>query len=191
MKLRPDFSKHLYRSEPANDLYELYTEEGSSYNSVKIRGIDLKNRAYGKVLVTGDYGTWVFGPQFPMPGTQSIIDPVYLSQKLEAWCDSIRILSVDKTHEAIDNYEKSSGDEEDMDPEIVEEWCDSLRKILRSTHDENEYLAQALQCQPEFLGTEDVPCSTELNPWLQVIFAAWEEMNRRETELRGGCKDVL
>ena len=130
--------------------------------------------AYGVLSVTGDYGNWIFCREF------SASPDGYVSDGY--WCEKLRIASTQKPsdydHEATREEIKEMLNEEDIDEEDKEYLEDLLDHLDEG---EERYLVYAHDNLPKGRDHEFVPLRKKLNPWLEVIFDAFEEICERKS----------
>ncbi len=133
--------------------------------------------AQGILSITGDYGNWVLCREF-IPSADGFVSDDY-------WCEKLRIFSTQK----VDDY-----DTDETRKEINErlknedEYLDGkdkryLKDLLDNLdEDEDEYKVYAYNNLPPDRDFEFIPFAKKLNPELNVIFDAFDEMCRRINE---------
>ncbi len=130
----------------------------------------------GILAVTGDYGNWIFCREFT-PSPDGFVSDSY-------WCEKLKISSTQKisdyspeeTRKEIEEKLKNAADE-DLDDNDIE----YLKDLLNQADEcEERYMVYAHDNLPNNRDHEFVPCIKKLNPWLEVIFDAFDEICRRE-----------
>jgi len=175
MNSKMDWSKHQLIEE-LNDTAKIWRlkKPDTSVQSVNFINID------GTLLVTGDYGRWSFCREFH-PGIEDV-SPHY-------WLEKIRIGSTQETGDFDAKYlqeqikdkietliETFEGDYQN------ENFAETLQfyKDLQDFDDiEPEYISYVNGDKPSCLDWEDIPTGKKMNTSLEVIFDAFNEINRR------------
>lgn len=149
----------------------------------------------GRLLVTGDYGDWVFTREF-IPGEDEPVSEGYWLEKLRisnpymefplAW-EYIKeaILKFPEEHgEKVTRYEGEYGDIEKVEYEVPEDVQDWLDELMWYAEDEDtvSYLYTAYRKTPQDIEYSNVPYSRSTPYWLDVIFDAFDEICRRIKE---------
>lgn len=129
--------------------------------------------AFGVLTVTGDYGNWVFCREFH-PSSDGSVSEHY-------WCEKARISSTqrvsdfcpDSTREKIEKLIS----EQDMDDPLRAEEIEYLNDLLSNIDDGYErYMVYAYDNQVGRFDFESIPCVKKLDPWLEAIFDAFDEI---------------
>ena len=140
----------------------------------------------GILAVTGDYGNWMFCRPFIPSKESNYVSSGYWNEKLE-------ILSTqnpyefdeEATEKEIQKYlDEDKKAEEDADEKLTEEERDYLENCLDAVDQgEHYYTAFAhMNNVGRFGDHECVPLRKKLNPWLEVIYDAYDEIVRRYKE---------
>lgn len=163
-----DWSKHILTvlQSDTTVIYTFADPETVIYKVVWIVG-------NGITAVTGDFGNWIFGAEFYPNIKQANVSYMngYLrhnsTQEISVWDDDEILESIE---DFVNNFESSYGREMDED-EL--DWIESLKN---SSHDEIDYMFTAYRETPNNIETEDVPFSKKLNPYLNSIYDAFNQM---------------
>jgi hypothetical protein len=174
-----DFSKHIhsvevYKNGDKEIRIDHFKIPDTNMNYIQFINTD-------RVLtITGDFGNWVFCRPF-VPGPKEYVSDIY-------WLEKLKILSTQvpgsydgeetakEIQELIDKGLEDYGYEGD-ELEKMKEWYTDL---LRHTDDEFEYIYHAYRgCNRPNIDNEGIPFCKKLNPWLNVIFDAFDEICRR------------
>jgi hypothetical protein len=174
-----DFSKHELIIEKSDGLlvHTLKHKEYShwyKFNFINTNGI---------MVVTGDYGNWMFCREFH-PSAEGMVSDYY-------WCEKIKISSTqepfefdaESTKEEIDAYLNGGLEEygyEGDDLETMREYYEELSDKV--TEGEFYYEAYAYGEMPYCMDTESVPNNKKIKHWLLCVFDAFEEICRRLKE---------
>jgi len=153
---------------------------GGDFKSVKFINTQ------GLMVVTGDYGHWVFSREFiPGKDDNEVCD--------RYWCEKASYNSTQElydfdpkaTHEQIEEWKKelleeSEGELSKRDKEKIEFWeeCDKLI----DQDNEGYYKVRACDLKPYFMDYDQIPYQKTLKPWLAIVFDAWEEICRQIKE---------
>lgn len=132
----------------------------------------------GRLLVTGDYGDWVFDRTFyPQPG--ATVSDSYWLEKLKISMRHTKFeLDWEAIEEALEGFiMKLEGEGVDITEEI-EEWVDGMKRATADRF-EPEFLMAAYGNIPGNMDADDVPCYREVPVWLDIVFEAFEEICRR------------
>jgi hypothetical protein len=128
----------------------------------------------GIMAVTGDYGNWIFCREFH-PSAEGFVSDSY-------WCEKLRISSTQK----ISDYDSEDTRKEmekmisNEDENLDEEDREYLKSLLDYVDEcEERYLVYAHDNLPKNRDHEFVPYIKKLNPWLEVIFDAFDEICQR------------
>lgn len=137
----------------------------------------------GIMVVTGDYGNWMFCREFH-PSPDGIVSDYY-------WCEKIEISSTqepyefdeESTVEEIKEYLNGGLEEygyEGDDLEIMRGYYEEL--LDRVTEGEFYYKAYAYSEKPDCMDVEYVPNCKKIKHWLLCVFDAFEEICLRLKE---------
>lgn len=128
----------------------------------------------GILAVTGDYGNWIFCREFH-PSVEGFVSDSY-------WCEKLRISSTQE----ISDYDPENTRREiekmptDQDENLDEEDREYLKSLLNYVDEcEERYLVYAYDNLPKNRDHEFVPHIKKLNPWLEIIFDAFDEICQR------------
>jgi len=128
----------------------------------------------GILAITGDYGNWIFCREFH-PSAEGFVSDSY-------WCEKLRMASTQKpsdydperTRKEIE--ERLAGKEEELDEDEKEYLKDLLNQVDEC---EERYMVYAYDNLPKGRDYEFIPLIKKLNPWLEIIFDAFDEICRR------------
>jgi hypothetical protein len=131
----------------------------------------------GILAITGDYGNWIFCREF-VPSAEGFVSDSY-------WCEKLRISSTqkisdydpDETRKEI--HEKLKDEDEDFDEDDKAYLNDLLNNLDEC---EERYMVYAYDNLPHNRDHEFIPLIKKLNPWLDIIFDAFDEICRRMKE---------
>ena len=174
-----DFSNHELIIETSDGLlvHTLKHKEYSQlyrFNFINTNGI---------MVVTGDYGNWMFCREFH-PSSDGMVSDYY-------WCEKLENSSTQKPFEfdsettekeikiMLNGGLEEYGYEGD-DLEIMREYYEELSDKV--TEGEFYYEAYAYGEMPYFMDTESVPSYKKIKHWLLCVFDAFEEVCRRIKE---------
>jgi len=127
----------------------------------------------GILAVTGDYGNWIFCREFH-PSKDGFVSDSY-------WCEKLRIGSTQKPSDF-----DSDGTEKEIrkmlkEEDISNEDKEYLKDIIGEVNEcEERYMVYAYDNLPKDRDPEYIPIIKKLNPWLECIFDAFEEICKRE-----------
>lgn len=178
-----DFSKHKYERLNLNDV------TGSCPATICSLHLDSEYHkvvlitANGITSVTGDFGNWVFNREFVPDSRCSDFPGAYWASKLSSYSgQSGYVYDGDKTEERI-KYLLSKEGQEEFGREWAEDEKEYLENCFRYTDSEQEYVNAAFHTRTGWFArdSDHVPYEERLNPWLEAIFDAIEEMCRRES----------
>ena len=129
----------------------------------------------GHLIVDGDYGTWIFCREF-RPSIGGSVSTSYWCEKLEA--DSTQSAMIYDSDVAVKEVKELAAKEKEYGCNIedVFSWLDDLEAAASGS--EYEYIATVMD-YPDGIETEDIPDGRIVNPRLQIIFDAFEEICRR------------
>lgn len=161
-----DFNEH--------ELLTTKTEHLTTYHLKKpgtvIQNIKFINTS-GLLIVTGDYGNWVFCREFH-PSTDSYASDAYWIEKLKhSSTQDPYIFSSEAAEKQIQDLKKNHelSDEE-------KEWLNNLERSARMG--EYSYIAKAMN-HPSSFPSEMIPKGKILTSWLLIIFDAYDEICSR------------
>ena len=174
-----DFSEHELLIKESDGLL-VHTLKHKDYN--KMYRFDFIN-TNGVMVVTGDYGNWMFCREFH-PSPDGVVSDYY-------WCEKIKIASTQEPFEF--DYEATEkeileaingglveGGFEGDDLEIMTEYYESL---LDKVHEgEFYYEAFAYGEMPYLITSGCVPNNKKIKHWLLCVFDAFEEICSRLKE---------
>ena len=128
----------------------------------------------GHLIVDGDYGTWVFCREF-MPSKEGYVSSMYWVEKLQA--DSTQQAKVFDNNQAVKQVTALTiSANENGCSEGTDIWLDEL--MYAAELSEYEYIAVIMDYPPD-IDSEDLPDGKIVNPRLNIIFDAFEEVCRR------------
>jgi len=138
----------------------------------------------GIMVVTGDYGNWVFCREFHPSATSEQVSDGYLIEKLQILsCQDPYDYDVDATllelQNNFDNYIKDCNDSEVDPDESVIEYFDECINLV---YDELDYTHYAYRERPSFMDYDEIAYVKSPKYWLQVVFDGFEEICRRLNE---------
>jgi len=179
MRTNFDFSKHELAIKKSEDFssYEL------AIPNIKMNHIKFIN-TNGLCIVTGDFFNWVFCREFHPTKDGSVSD--------QYWCEKLKISSSQNPYkwsaEECRKEIKEKIKELDEDPGFEQKEIDELKEFWNSCLNSIEdgcsiyYEAYAHGEKPNFLDHEDIPRGMVIQPYLEIIFDAFEEMCKRVKE---------
>ncbi|MBA4852049.1 hypothetical protein [Emticicia sp. BO119] len=158
-----DFSKHELTITQINEkaTTHLLKKPDTYIHSVKFTNID------GVLLVTGDFGNWVFCRSF-YPSKDEKVSDGY-------WCEKAVISSTQITHE-YDSEKTEKSIKELLQEDWNEEEKEYLNELLDHTYDGREYKDYAYNHRPSGFEYESIPYGESVKPWLKAVFDAFDEI---------------
>jgi len=134
--------------------------------------------AKGVLAVTGDYGNWIFCREFH-PSPDGFVSDSY-------WCEKLSIASTQKfsdydpkaTRLEIENRLRHDNIDEDELETDEREYLENLLEYVDEC--EERYIVYSYDHLPQGRDYEYIPIIKKLNPWLEVIFGAFDEICRRK-----------
>lgn len=169
-----DFSEHELIVEKSEGLL-VHTLKHKDYNQMYRFNFINTN---GVMVVTGDYGNWMFCREFH-PSSDGRVSDYY-------WCEKIKIASTQEPFEFDhETTEKEIRDGingglaeygyNDNELDQIIEWYE---EVLLYNIDESEqiYLSKAYDSMPSFLDYESIPHNTKIKYWLLCVFDAFDEI---------------
>lgn len=181
-----NFSNHEHRveyfkSENGDSLISVdHFQVGDSMASY----IKFTNTAHN-LVVTGDYGNWVFCRPF-IPGVNNYVSDGYWLEKLSTYSNQVYSdYDSDETANEIMILVQTGLEEygyEGDELKASKEWFSSL---LYFVDDELEYTYHAYRGdKPSFIGYDEVPLVKKVDSRLLIIFDAYDEIcNRLENKM--------
>ena len=129
--------------------------------------------AQGILAVTGDYGNWIFCREFH-PAADNFVSDSY-------WCEKLRISSTQKISDYDPEGTKKEIEERLKEDDLGEDEKDYLNDLFNYVDEcEERYMVYAHDNLPKNRDYEFIPITKKLNPWLEVIFDAFDEICRRK-----------
>ena len=132
-----------------------------------------------RLIVTGDYGDWMFSREF-WPSAENGVSQGYWLEKLRASMGRREDWELDK--EYIRDRIKEFPDVVYRNEEVPEEVTEWLEDLENSIDDTLEYTYCAFREKPEEVEYEDVPYSKKIPVQLLIVFEAFDEICRRLLE---------
>lgn len=134
----------------------------------------------GVMIVTGDYGNWIFCREFH-PSSDGGVSDGYWHEKLQTKStqDGLEFDSESTKEEIEDGLKKGLeeiGYEGDELEEMKEYYTDLLMYVECSQW---EYEGFAYSNMPSFFEGEDVPNLKKTKQWLRIVFDGFDEICRR------------
>ena len=132
-----------------------------------------------RLMVSGDYGTWTFCRPF-VPSEEGSVSEHYWLEKLTM--HSVQDASVFDSDVLDKQLNDIIGDLSNLYGEdVYEDALEWYTGLLEYTDDETEYLYMAHRdlYRPDFIDYDDIPNGKVINPWLEVVFDAFDEICRR------------
>ncbi|MFA5428911.1 MAG: hypothetical protein WC279_11975 [Sulfurimonas sp.] len=131
-----------------------------------------------RLIVTGDYGDWMFSREF-WPSAENGVSQGYWLEKLRASMGRREDWELDKEYirDRIKEFPERYGD--DLIPEEVLSWLEDLESNL---DDDLCYQYVAYRQKPDTVEYEDVPYSKKIPIQLLIVFEAFDEICRRLSE---------
>jgi hypothetical protein len=177
-----DFSKHVHSVEIYKNGDKEIQIDNFKIPDTRMNRIQFINT--DEILsITGDFGNWIFCRPF-VPGPKEYVSDGY-------WIEKLKILSsqvpgsydgeetAKEIQELIDKGLEDYG-YEGAELDKFKEWYTDL---LTYTDDEYEYIYHAYRGydRPN-VDSGSIPLCKKLNPWLNIIFDAFDEICRRMKE---------
>jgi hypothetical protein len=131
----------------------------------------------GILAITGDYGNWIFCREFH-PSAEGFVSDSY-------WCEKLRIASTQKISDYSSEETKKTIEKKlkNIDEDLDEDDKEYLEDLLSQVDEcEERFMVYAYDNLPKNRDCEFIPCVKKLNPWLEVIFDAFDEICLREKE---------
>jgi len=165
-----DFSKHELKIEE-NEYFKRFTFKvpDTIYDMVVFTIMD------GHLVVTGDYGSFVFNRAFT-PFKGNYVSDRYFCEKLHNYVEAFQFDKDETEKEIIEKINDASYYVGEKNKTEYIEWLEELKTYL---DDKLEYEYQAYRNMPSFIDCEDVPYSTRIKPQLLAIFDAFDEICER------------
>ena len=169
-RTKVDFSKHILEHTESKDPIFVsvhhFHKPGTIAGSIKFINVD------GKLLVTGDYGNYVFCRGFYPSAESEKVSGHYWLEKLRANslqkpCSYDSDKTTDSLNEAIANAEDNFGDK-------AKEAIEYFEDCKGCTDDEWEYIEYARNYIPDFMDHEDIVVGYKLHEQLAVVFDAYD-----------------
>jgi len=166
-----DWSKHeVTTSQEGNALIHIIKQPNTCVRAVYFYNIG------GILAVTGDFGNWIFCREFH-PSKDGFVSDHY-------WCEKARISSSQETHKFCSDSTRKEIESlianACEDEPITEEELEYLNDLLDYVDDSYErYMVYAYDNQVGRFDFENIPCVKKINPWLDCIFDAFDEICRR------------
>lgn len=169
-----DFSEHELIVNNSGDLL-VHTLKHKEYS--KMYRFDFIN-TNGIMVVTGDYGNWMFCREFH-PSADGGVSDYY-------WCEKIKIASTQEPFEfdqeateklirdGIDGELEAYGFSGDELETMIEYYEDTL--LYNVDECEERYMVNAHDNMPSFCDSESTPHVTKIKYWLLCVFDAFEEI---------------
>lgn len=134
----------------------------------------------GVLVVTGDFGNWVFCREFH-PSEEGYVSGGYWDEKLE-------ILSEQKSHafdsdvtvELISEFEKDF--EQYYGREMSEEEKEWIEELKSNVYDEIDYVQVAYRNSPSTIERESIPFGQVRHKWLDAVYDGFDEICKRYRE---------
>ena len=175
-----DFSEHELIVNNSGELL-VHTLKHKEYS--KMYRFDFIN-TNGIMVVTGDYGNWMFCREFH-PSADGMVSDYY-------WCEKIKISSTQEPFEfdhdateklileGINGGLETDGFTGDSLETMIEFYEDVL--LYNVNESEERYMINAYDNMPSFCDGESIPHITKIKYWLLCVFDAFEEICRRLKE---------
>jgi hypothetical protein len=123
----------------------------------------------GILAITGDYGNWIFCREFH-PSRDGFVSDSY-------WLEKLRMCSSQKPTDFDPDETRKEIEERLEEEDTDEDDREYLRDILNQVDEcEERYMVYAHDNLPSGRDSEYIPIVKKLNPWLEVIFDAFEEI---------------
>lgn len=172
-----DFSKHKHRVEIFKSNKNEIRVDHFQVDSSRMLYIQFINT--NEILtVTGDFGSWVFCRPF-IPSKDGHVSDDY-------WLEKLRINSSQsagdydnsETAKEIEELISNGLEEYGYEGERLEEAKGWYTDLLEHSEDETEYTYYAYRHydKPSFIDYEDIPFVKKINPRLNIIFDAFDEI---------------
>jgi len=129
------------------------------------------------LIVTGDYGNWIFCRPF-IPSSDGFVSDCYWLEKLKiSSSQELSKYDPEETEKSIQKLLDSELEEYGYEGEELENLKSELSHLLYYVDDEIEYNYNAYR--DSSLDYEQIPYETKLNYWLLIIFDAFDEICNR------------
>lgn len=126
----------------------------------------------GVLAVTGDCGNWIFCREFH-PSKDGAVSDGY-------WCEKLRIASTQVPAKFDSDLTRKEIEERLTEEELSEEDKEYLKEILEDVDEcEERYFVYAYDRLPSNRDFEFIPSVKSLNPMLEVVFDAFDEICSR------------
>jgi hypothetical protein len=131
----------------------------------------------GVMVVTGDYGNWVFCREFH-PSDDGFVSDYYWCEKLSLSSEQTPFeFNPEETERIIKEGLNGGLEEYGYVDEKLEEMIEYYNELLDYTHNEFEYTSFAYNNnKPRFIDAEQVPMEETIKPRLKVVFDAFDEI---------------
>jgi hypothetical protein len=166
-----DFSKHeLHITEQDNLLIHHLKKPDTFWDNIKFINTN------GVMVVTGDYGNWIFCREFH-PSPENGVSDCY-------WCEKLKNSSTQECYEFDEDSTKETIDELLKEDDLSEEEIEYLEGCLDALcNGEFDYTYFAYRENiGRFEDGESVPCDKKIKSWLLTIFDGFDEICRRLAE---------
>jgi hypothetical protein len=162
-----DFSNHVLTITRSKDCL-LYNFAIPGRHTYSVQFIN----THGIMVVTGDYGNWVFCREFHR--SEEGVSDSYWIEKLKI--SSTQDPYVFDSDEAARQVKELLEDSDHEFSEVEKEWLNEL--LIAAQDGEYSYIAKAMD-RPGCFEAEMIPRGKVLNSWLPIIFDAFDEICRR------------
>lgn len=176
-----DFSNHehsreIFKSDNGNEIIvDHFKQPNTIYGYIKFTNTD------DSLLITGDYGNWVFTRPF-LPSPDGFVSDGYWFEKLRmASQQRFENLDWEYIEKEINNLIDHELEDYGYSGEELESAKEWFSELLDTIGDTLEYEYKACRCyyRPDFIDYEMIPHSKETPVWLLIIFDAFDEICKR------------
>lgn len=173
----------------SNHQLEVVKNEHVMVHHLKQPGTIINNIRYvnisGNLVVTGDFGNWIFCRPFHPSSTTTEVSASYWMEKLEIHsCQVPTKYNPEETLKSLKEYKK----DRKKQGWLTKEEKQYLNRCMELVDDHLEYQFYAYRELPHGWDYEDVIHEEKVKPWFQVVLDGFEEICRRlrvEQELQG------
>ena len=180
-RINVDFSKHqhsreIFTNEKGKEIIvDHFKVPDTYYGYIKFTNTD------DSLLVTGDYGNWVFNRPF-VPEKENFVSDSYWLEKLRMSSQQrFEELDWDYIDKEIKFLIKKGLKEYGYSGEKLKQAKEWFSELLEECGDKLSYEAKAYRdCyMPDFIDYDMIPYHKEIPAWLLIVFDAFDEICRR------------
>lgn len=170
-----DFSKHTLSITKSPEIITHHLHKNNSFMlSVKFTNLLKEN----VLLVTGDFSNWIFNRAFIPSGESDLISIPYWLEKLRM--NSYQDPSSYDSDLTLEMIEEILNDE---DLELSQHQIQFYNDLKNYVDDEITYMYEAFRNKPMDIDYEQIPVGKKMNPQLEIVFGAYQEICNRLKEV--------